>query len=68
MRTATIHAILAQAMSEEWHILQIDVKAAFLNGKLREEIYVEPSALMLAGHSINPEEVWKLDKALYGLK
>ncbi len=64
VRTATIHAILAHAISEGWCIRQIDVKAAFLNGKLKEETYVEPPP----GHSANKNEVWKLDKALYGLK
>nr|GFA76174.1 copia protein [Tanacetum cinerariifolium] len=44
----------------------MDVKTAFLNGKLREEVYVsQPDGFM---DSNNPNHVYKLKKALYGLK
>ncbi|KAI3758935.1 hypothetical protein L6452_06508 [Arctium lappa] len=44
----------------------MDVKSAFLNGKLSEEVYVEqPPGFFGPKH---PHYVYKLDKALYGLK
>ena len=44
----------------------MDVKSAFLNGKLDEEVYVEqPPGFVDPKH---PDYVYRLDKALYGLK
>ena len=44
--------------------LSTDVKNAFTNGDLQEEVYMEPPL----GVSHDFEYVWKLKKALYGLK
>nr|GEZ72566.1 retrovirus-related Pol polyprotein from transposon TNT 1-94 [Tanacetum cinerariifolium] len=44
----------------------MDVKTAFLNGNLREEVYVSQSDGFV--DSDNPNHVYKLKKALYGLK
>ncbi|GJU22766.1 retrovirus-related pol polyprotein from transposon TNT 1-94 [Tanacetum coccineum] len=47
-------------------IYQMDVKTAFLNGILREEVYVsQPDGFV---DQDNPNHVYKLKKALYGLK
>nr|GEV22708.1 retrovirus-related Pol polyprotein from transposon TNT 1-94 [Tanacetum cinerariifolium] len=47
-------------------IYQMDVKTAFLNGKLKEEVYVsQPEGFVDQGNS---SHVYKLKKALYGLK
>nr|GFC70224.1 retrovirus-related Pol polyprotein from transposon TNT 1-94 [Tanacetum cinerariifolium] len=47
-------------------VYQMDVKTAFLNGNLREEVYVsQPDGFVDAD---NPNHVYKLKKALYGLK
>ena len=44
----------------------MDVKSAFLNGKIEEEVYVaQPPGLEDPKH---PDMVYKLNKALYGLK
>ena len=46
-------------------VYQIDVKSAFLNGYLEEEVYIEqPEGFILGNDKIL---VWKLKKALYGL-
>lgn len=47
-------------------MFQLDVKFAFLNGFLKEEIYVEqPEEFAVQGHE---EKVYLLKKAFYGLK
>nr|GEZ93704.1 retrovirus-related Pol polyprotein from transposon TNT 1-94 [Tanacetum cinerariifolium] len=47
-------------------VYQMDVKTAFLNGNLREEVYVsQPDGFV---DSDNPNHVYKPKKALYGLK
>ncbi|GKF25793.1 retrovirus-related pol polyprotein from transposon TNT 1-94 [Tanacetum coccineum] len=47
-------------------IYQMDVKTSFLNGPLKEEVYVaQPDGFVDPGH---PEKVYRLRKALYGLK
>ncbi|GKB10457.1 retrovirus-related pol polyprotein from transposon TNT 1-94 [Tanacetum coccineum] len=47
-------------------IYQMDVKTAFLNGELKEEVYI--SQLEGFVDEDNPSHVYKLKKALYGLK
>nr|GFB12725.1 hypothetical protein [Tanacetum cinerariifolium] len=47
-------------------VYQMDVKTAFLNGNLREEVYVSQSDGFVDPD--NPTHVYKLKKALYGLK
>nr|GEU92878.1 ribonuclease H-like domain-containing protein [Tanacetum cinerariifolium] len=58
-----------EAMQEElneFERLEMDVKTAFLNGNLREEVYVsQPDGFV---DQDNPNHVYKLKKALYGLK
>ena len=50
----------------KWPIYQLDIKLAFLNGELKEDVYVDqPEGYIATG---NEDEVYKLHKALYGLK
>jgi hypothetical protein len=40
-RMESIRLLLALAAQEGWHVHHMDVKSAFLNGELREEVYVK---------------------------
>lgn len=65
-RHDTIRAILALAAQMKWKLYQMDVKSAFLNGELEEEIYVtQPPGFEVKGEE---DKVLRLRKALYGLK
>ncbi|GKA33146.1 retrovirus-related pol polyprotein from transposon TNT 1-94, partial [Tanacetum coccineum] len=65
-RLEAIRIFLAFATYMNFIFYQMDVKSAFLNGKLKEEVYVKQPP----GFDSNefPNHVCKLDKALYGLK
>nr|GEZ19462.1 retrotransposon protein, putative, unclassified [Tanacetum cinerariifolium] len=58
--------LLAYAAHKNMVVYQMDMKTAFLNGNLREEVYVsQPDGFV---DPDNPNHVYKLKKALYGLK
>ena len=62
----TIGIVSAIAAQNKWLVYQIDVKSAFLNGYLEEEVYVEkPQGYEVLGQE---HKVSILKKALYGLK
>jgi hypothetical protein len=65
-RFESLHMLLALAALEDWHIHQMDVKSAFLNGVLDEEIFMEqPQGFITTG---SETQVCCLRKAIYGLK
>ncbi|GKA46989.1 retrovirus-related pol polyprotein from transposon TNT 1-94 [Tanacetum coccineum] len=65
-RLEAIRIFLAFAAHMNMVVYQMDVKTAFLNGNLREEVYVsQPNGFVDLD---NPNHVYKLKKALYGLK
>ncbi|KAJ9546779.1 hypothetical protein OSB04_019322 [Centaurea solstitialis] len=65
-RLEAIRIFLAFAAPRGFKVFQMDVKSAFLNGKLKEEVYVkQPPGFESAKY---PNHVYFLDKALYGLK
>jgi hypothetical protein len=58
--------LLAYATSHNIKLYQMDVKSAFLNGKINELVYVEqPPGFE---DSKKPNHVYKISTALYGLK
>ena len=57
--------ILAQASHLNFKLYQMDVKSAFLNGMLQEEVYVEQPKGFDDPHK--SDDVYKLKRALYGL-
>jgi hypothetical protein len=65
-RLEAIRILLAFAASNGFKLYQIDVKSAFLNGGIQEEVYVrQPPGFESPKYS---DRVYKLSKALYGLK
>jgi hypothetical protein len=65
-RLEAICILLAYASNHKMKLFQMDVKSAFLNGFINEEVYVEqPPDFEDATY---PNHVYRLHKALYGLK
>ncbi|GJY51723.1 retrovirus-related pol polyprotein from transposon TNT 1-94 [Tanacetum coccineum] len=65
-RIEAIRIFIANAASKNMTIYQMDVKIAFLNGELKEEVYVsQPEGFVDPDH---PTHVYRLKKALYHLK
>ncbi|GJS24405.1 retrovirus-related pol polyprotein from transposon TNT 1-94 [Tanacetum coccineum] len=65
-RLEAVRIFVAYAAHKSFPIYQMDVKTAFLNGPLKEEVYVaQPEGFVDPDH---PEKVYLLRKALYGLK
>ncbi|GJV18056.1 retrovirus-related pol polyprotein from transposon TNT 1-94 [Tanacetum coccineum] len=64
-RIEAIRIFITNAASKNMTVYQIDVKTAFLNGELKEEVYVsQPEGFVNPDH---PTHVYHLKKALYGL-
>nr|GEV07070.1 retrovirus-related Pol polyprotein from transposon TNT 1-94 [Tanacetum cinerariifolium] len=65
-RIEAIRLFLAYAAHKDFTVYQMDVKITFLNGILKEEVYVgQPPGFVSKQY---PDHVYALDKALYGLK
>ena len=60
----SIRLVLAIAALKQWEVHHLDVKCAFLNGDLTEDIYMQQPQ----GFASNPSFVCRLKKSLYGLK
>nr|GFB47779.1 retrovirus-related Pol polyprotein from transposon TNT 1-94 [Tanacetum cinerariifolium] len=65
-RIEAIRIFITNAASRNMTVYQMDVKTAFLNGELKEEVYVsQPEGFVDPDHSTH---IYRLKKALYGLK
>ncbi|GJT06392.1 retrovirus-related pol polyprotein from transposon TNT 1-94 [Tanacetum coccineum] len=65
-RLESIRILLSYAYALDFKLFQMDVKSAFLNGFINEEVYVaQPPGFI---DFEKPNHVYKLKKALYGLK
>jgi hypothetical protein len=65
-RLESIRMSLAYATHHNFKLYQMDVKSAFLNGSIKEEVYMQqPPSFESEGY---PNHVYKLHKTLYGLK
>ena len=63
----SIRILMPLAANRDWPLKQFDVRNAFLNGDLEEEVYKE-LPLGIRSESLCADKVCKLKKALYGLK
>nr|GEV69236.1 integrase, catalytic region, zinc finger, CCHC-type, peptidase aspartic, catalytic [Tanacetum cinerariifolium] len=65
-RLEVVWIFVAYAAHKSFPIYQMDIKMAFLNGPLKEEVYVaQPDGFVDPNH---PKKVYRLRKALYGFK
>nr|GEZ32758.1 retrovirus-related Pol polyprotein from transposon TNT 1-94 [Tanacetum cinerariifolium] len=65
-RMEAIRIFLAYVTHKSFTVFQMDVETAFLHGSLKEDVYVcQPEGFIDVDH---PSHVYKLKKALYGLK
>jgi hypothetical protein len=65
-RLKSIRLLLAYATRHNFKLYQIDVKSVFLNGLIKEEVYVEQAPGSESEEYLN--HVYKLHKTLYGFK
>ncbi|GJS93202.1 retrovirus-related pol polyprotein from transposon TNT 1-94 [Tanacetum coccineum] len=65
-RLESIRILLAYACALDFKLFQMDVKSAFLNGFINEEVYMAQPPRFIDFEK--PDHVYKLKKALYGLK
>jgi transposase InsO family protein len=64
MRFETLRTLLAVAAINDWEIHQMDVKGAYLNGRIREELCMKQPP----GFDDGTGRYWKLNHPIYGLK
>ena len=65
-RLESVRLLLVIAGHHSWEVHHMDVKSAFLNGDLKEVVYVQQPPGFI--DNTNPEKVLRLHKALYGLR
>jgi hypothetical protein len=65
-RFESIHILLTYATHHDFKLYQMDVKSVFLNGPIKNKVYVEQPPVF--EDEEYPNHVYKLHKALYGLK
>ena len=60
----SVRCLIVVAVIRRWPLYQMDVKNAFLNGDLQEEVYMQPPP----GYPHSSSQVCHLRRGLYGLK
>ena len=69
----SIRLVLSEvSQNETWGISTMDVKTAFLNADMpaepAEQVYVAPPAIFVHFGLVKPGTIWKLNKAVHGLR
>jgi hypothetical protein len=64
-RMESVKLLIALASHEGWHLYHMDIKSAFLNGELQEDVYVSQPLVFIKEGS--EHKVFKMWKSLYGL-
>jgi hypothetical protein len=64
-RLDSVRLLIALAAQEGWEVHHLDVKSAFLNGELKDEVFVQQPAGFV--ETREEHKVFRLRKALYGL-
>jgi len=66
VKVNTVQIILSIAMHLNWEVKKLDINNAFLNGYLKETVFMhQPEGFL---YSTKSEHVCKLSKEIYGLK
>lgn len=66
VKSSSVRIILAIAVHLNWEVRQLDINNAFLNGSLKETVFMyQPEGYI---DSTKPNHICKLSKAIYGLK
>lgn len=66
VKWTTMRTLVSMAVQRNWDITHLDVKSAFLNGVLKEEVYLtQPPGFIQPSHE---SRVYKLHRSLYGLR
>ena len=66
VQNTTIRSLLVLSNAKNWEVHQMDVETAFLQGKLKEEIYMQQLDSYISEEY--PNHVCKVKKSIYGLK
>jgi len=66
LKVDTFRIMIKLASINKWNIYQLDINCAYLNGKLKEDIYMK---IPYFGKGYKePNKIWKLKRSIYGLK
>ena len=66
-RLSSVRTLIAVSAARKWPLFQMDVKNAFLNGELLEEVYIKLPPSYSHPPRL-PHRVFRLRRTLYGLK
>lgn len=63
-RSDSMRIILSIAVTDGWSIMQCDIKTAFLNGDMEDQVYCRQ--VKWYRNQLFPNHIWQLNRSLYG--